>query len=131
MAKDRWDIEEHFDGYLIGWYFADDEEFGLHLGEDSATDDVLRARLEREQDLDEREVLVAELVGREKAEERNSMGQLQWLSKGKAKEALREIRHHIKVDAEQFKARQLAKPWPEWALTAVENGWKPPKGWKP
>jgi hypothetical protein len=23
------------------------------------------------------------------------------------------------------------QPWPEWALLAQANGWKPPKGWRP
>jgi hypothetical protein len=28
-------------------------------------------------------------------------------------------------------AAQENKEWPEWASTAVANGWKAPKGWKP
>ncbi len=28
-------------------------------------------------------------------------------------------------------AAQKERPLPEWARTAMEAGWKPPKGWKP
>jgi hypothetical protein len=27
--------------------------------------------------------------------------------------------------------RHIEKPWPEWAVKAKAEGWKPPKNWKP
>jgi hypothetical protein len=46
-----------------------------------------------------------------------------WSTESSAKKALRIAKASLKGGQE--------KPMPEWALKALANGWKPPKGWKP
>jgi hypothetical protein len=44
-----------------------------------------------------------------------------WESIGEARSALAKARAALKFE----------RPLPEWAQTAIANGWKAPKGWKP
>lgn len=30
-----------------------------------------------------------------------------------------------------LKSARDARPWPDWAIAATAEGWKPPRGWKP
>jgi hypothetical protein len=46
-----------------------------------------------------------------------------WESLSDAKKALRAAKAAVKD--------KRRKPWPEWAVKAQANGWKPPKGWAP
>lgn len=48
----------------------------------------------------------------------------EWESEKRAHAAMRVARVAIKMLREKT-------PWPEWAKTALANGWKAPKGWKP
>lgn len=43
-------------------------------------------------------------------------------------ESERDARRALRAARAAVKA---GKVWPEWATTAVANGWSPPKGWKP
>jgi hypothetical protein len=54
----------------------------------------------------------------------DSSGGFMWESRAQATAALRVAKTLLK----QFRSD---RPWPAWALRAVEAGWKPPRGWKP
>lgn len=51
-------------------------------------------------------------------------GVLTWESASQVKAARAAARAAVKLATS-------GKPWPEWAKTALENGWKAPKRWKP
>ena len=46
-------------------------------------------------------------------------------------ENLSDAKHALSLANEVMLLKQEDKKWPEWALTAISNGWGPPKGWKP
>ncbi len=47
-----------------------------------------------------------------------------WNTASRAKQA----RSIARMIQKQFESN---RPWPEWALKAKAEGWKPPRGWKP
>jgi hypothetical protein len=106
---DRLDIFEDRCEYTIAW--DDDGNPGLLLGET-----VPKTYKEHTAATN-----AARVVG--DCEKRRD-GVLVWETITGAKRALRAARAAVK-------AVQANTPWPEWAIKAKAEGWKPPKGWKP
>lgn len=116
MSKDKLDIFERARGrcYAIGWYLADDQDFGLILGnithdggpESNAAIAAIRALPE---DLHPRDIMAIEW---------------EWDTFSAVQKALRAARAAIKLAVSN-------RPMPPWAVTALANGWKAPRGWKP
>jgi hypothetical protein len=46
-------------------------------------------------------------------------------------DTMREAKGALQLARIAVKEYRTNKPWPDWAKTAVANGWKPPKGWTP
>ena len=113
MSKDRLSILEGRQGPTIGWFLADEQEFGLMLGESNS-------------DVPDKETQVAMETIRAlpEADRPISMGSREWVwgNMSSAKRALAAAKLAIK---------NIKHPMPEWALKAVSEGWKPPKGWTP
>jgi hypothetical protein len=130
--RDRLELVESKIGYQIQWYLGDDQEEGAALGDSmgiTETIDRFVERVQAEMDSDamqQFEHYVAELAAcKSTGCLRNvSSGVLYWETKNEATVALRAARLAVKL-------YQANIPWPEWAKTAVANGWKAPKGWKP
>lgn len=98
----------------IIWYFPDEGEEGATIGEDP------KAGLgDPPTDRDDWEDWCANKVAREANAERDRKGFF-WDSAAAASAVLRQIREALKQD----------RPLPEWAKTALAEGWKAPKGWK-
>lgn len=77
------------------------------------------------EDMDEEGRLAAKAIGElQQYGERivSSDGEWVWYGKQAAKRALSAARKVLKT---------LNKQLPDWAQTAIENGWKAPKGWSP
>jgi hypothetical protein len=111
--KDRLSIFETRDGYVyyIGWLCWEDDygdEEGLRLGEGDGAD------------LDDHHA--AEEAVKDMKDGREQGGVFFWESRSSAAKAL-------KVAKEAIKNRE--HPLPDWAKTALAEGWKAPKGWKP
>lgn len=97
----------------IAWFFGDDGDYGLLLGDkdifgEGPENDVLKRVLEN-------------------AEKRHDYvvrrdGIYVFYSERLATQVLRECNEALLA---------MHEDWPDWAVTAAENGWKPPKGWKP
>lgn len=130
--KHKLAITEQDDRYHIGWYSKEDG-FGLYLGDMYDSDEDLKDQIDDYNNcLCERDVLVAEIVGRELFPDRTHQRyRLCWSTRKEASEVLREIKRRILLDTKQWKDAQKSRPWPEWALTAANNGWTPPKNWNP
>lgn len=100
--------------YRLGW-FADGEEGGW-LGQDprdgKGTPPVDRDSWEH--------WAASKAVGELTSTERDVSG-FYWESDKAARFALRAAKLALKHK----------RPLPSWAKTAIANGWKPPKGWKP
>lgn len=106
------------DGYRVAWWFPEDEDFGIALGDRPYTPKDLPAPSSARWDHIAASLAVAD-VG---TPERDDEGLL-WPTEAAARRAL-------KV-AQAAMARRGEQPWPEWAMTAHAAGWTPPKGWKP
>lgn len=118
-------VPDSYSEFQLVWYNAEEGEHGASIGEyDGDVSDCT--------DDDDRLFRLAERVVQRLADEwgadavYRSSSRIAWQfsSKSKATEALRQIKA-------EWKALQAATPWPEWAVEAVRNGWKPPKGWTP
>lgn len=109
MSDKTWlDIVEKPYCYQIAWHDEDDGA-GLFLGEE-----VKDAEHEAA-------CAAAQIIG---DPGRDAYGALFWDSLTNAKKALRAAKAAVK-------ASNAKAPWPDWALRAQSEGWKPPKGWKP
>jgi len=109
-------IEETYKGYSIGW--TDGTDFGLMIGQDHGLDTCDHDTVAIQNAL-----LDAGMV-----EGNRETGNIWvWDTLTAAKKALRLAKATFKA---QMDARKNA-PWPEWAVTAIANGWKAPRGWKP
>jgi hypothetical protein len=123
MSKPRLAINEtegrgsNWHDFEIGWYFPDEGEFGAMLGEERYTEaDIAKAKP------DDREVVVAYLAALKTEGVQQGSSRIFWETRKHASNALRAIKAAVVNDE---------KPWPEWAVKARAEGWKPPKGWKP
>lgn len=111
--KDRLSIFETRKGYVfyIGWLCWEDDygdEEGLRLGEGTGTEDLDDHR-------------AAEQAVKDMKDGREESGAFFWESRSRAVKALKVAKEAIK---------NIEKPLPEWAKTAIAEGWKAPKGWK-
>lgn len=105
------EIMSHQFGYAIGWFDDEDGDVAgdLCLGEHVSDDEEHR---------------IASLAASEFSPDNRDQGVFVWDSKSRATKALLLARSMVK-------AYKDGKPWPDWAKTAVSEGWKPPKGWEP
>lgn len=106
-------------GYSIGWWNADDGDIGLMLGE-SPKWLTAPAPAKRE----DWECWAAERAAAEAKPDEGGGAKRKafvWYSKAAAQAALRLAKGALKAEREM----------PEWAKTALLEGWKAPKGWKP
>jgi hypothetical protein len=117
MSKDKLDIDERNYVSRIGWWIAEDGDFGLFLGniELSTLDDASETRAACDAIRSLPQALQPMNIQNDEWE---------WDSRTAATKALRTARAAMKLVAEN-------RPLPAWAATALANGWKPPKGWKP
>jgi len=99
------------DVYYIGWYLADDGDFGQYVGEHEPP---------TPSDKDEWEAKIAYDAIKPYADGTDCRG-FYFGTKRKAFHALYAANRALNKDV----------PWPEWATKAKAEGWKPPKGWKP
>lgn len=99
------DIEERPYSIRIGWVMPFDGEFGAFLGDEARPSDP--------------ETKIAQEAVKPFAEDDYTFSTL-----AKAKKALTAAN-------EALFAAKSGKPWPDWALRAKAEGWKPPKGWTP
>jgi len=121
VAKDHLFITDGDHGqYRLQWYIAEYDDYGSIVGEGSPPEFV-------ERDSDDEDALVNwecwkshEVAAKSKGVQKDSGG-FYWESKSLAQAALKLINAELKAD----------RPLPEWAKTAIANGWKAPKGWKP
>jgi len=116
MSKDRLVIDEDRDGkYRIAWFIAEEQETGAALGEHP---ELLDQR-EPPADRDAWEAWTAENAVASMKSEHDGAGYY-WESRSAANDAIRQIREALKQE----------RPLPDWARTALAEGWKPPKGWR-
>lgn len=121
MSKDKIVVLERENGYYrlqyrLQWYIAEDDDYGLTIGEEKFSAKPPENR-------EEYETWVAHKV----CNELKQLGDAQkdrdgffWESKADANYALRTVNLELKQE----------RPLPEWAKMAIKNGWKAPKGWK-
>lgn len=107
-------------GYSIGWYFEEEDEFGLMLGESWPEQNEKPSSDPELQKVREIENAVQKIG----YPERRGSSAFYWESLTLAKRALACARR-------MEKAFKVDRPLPDWALEAIAHGWKPPKGWKP
>lgn len=129
--------------YRVSWYDEEDGEGGS-IGQDhsrrppSAFDaEIEEAKKDRSQDgYDHFEYLVVERAARVWFEEQTAKGAdvragvsaYEMGSRNLASSLLSVARAAVKQAKSEWTANV---PWPDWAKTALAQGWKPPKGWKP
>lgn len=116
--RSKLDLTDDHKGYRLAWFFEEEGEFGAVLGEDSNILDKAKPNAAEEREA--WEYYTANKLAQETGPERDQVG-FYWESQSAARGVLRVIRATFKAETSL----------PEWAKTALENGWKPPKGWKP
>lgn len=134
MNKDRLVVVDSSPGhYGIAWWLDEEGDMGTSIGEsqewtwEEFQDEDLT--LEEARIWFECERLAGEDLAAERAW-KNSLGcGIEWESKARAAKVLKEA----KAQAKQYldSLGQDPTEWPQWAQTALSQGWKPPKGWKP
>lgn len=136
MAKDRPVVVEVpgqcGEAWHIIWFLADEGDYGATIGEYTTVKeyrDMLRGGPPA--DPDEHDfyyvtVAADRVLGQEALAGRveHTRDGYVFSSKSAAVRALREINAVVK-------ALRSERPWPKWAITAVENGWTAPKNWRP
>lgn len=113
MSQPRLAIYEDTCVFRLRWYFPDEDDWGMTLGED------LKDLKGAEWDHKAASLAVKGMSG----VELDGDG-FWWDSKSQTQGALR-LAHQA------IKAGKDAVPMPEWAVKALEQGWRPPKGWRP
>lgn len=100
--------------YRIWWFLEEEQDIGACVGENVGW------KIETPpKNRDDWEGWVVEVAIHKTGAECDGQGFF-WESEAGAKKALRVAKEAIKQD----------RPLPEWARMALEEGWKPPKGWK-
>lgn len=108
--KEHLAVVDHSNVYRIAWILEDGEE-GLTLGPDE---------IGQTSDAESRGASIAlKDIGAESDAEG-----FYWDTVGGAKKALAVARAAAKAALDKL-------PYPEWAIAALANGWKEPKGWRP
>lgn len=122
-------VEEDRDVYRLRWWLPEVDDYGATVGENG------KAPSPRKKG-DDIEWYTAEVVCFKLFKvlpDSNTFGLdsngFWWASKALANKVLSQIRAETKVSL-QANGESRAE-WPEWAITAKANGWKPPKGWTP
>lgn len=104
--------------YRLTWYIPEDEDVGGSLGDMEYSESQLATSTS-----EDRDCIVAYLAAKStEGAHRDTMG-LFWETEAKARAALRVVKAALKADG--------GPPMPEWALKAIAEGWKAPKGWRP
>jgi hypothetical protein len=113
-------INDHYDKVRLSWWFQEEGDFGANVGdhpgrlhEDGAAEPSREVR-------EDWECWIADSIAGKSGAERDSDG-FYWETASAARKVLKQIKLASKVEATM----------PEWALKALDAGWKPPKGWKP
>jgi len=121
-------------GYAAWW--VEDGEEGAVVGQDGLTSlPGMRARLASAEDVSDREYWTVEIAAKEFCEGRGSETRCEpykdgWVLESKAD--FRRFLTHVRAALKMARDPKLnKKPLPEWAKTALQAGWKPPKGWRP
>lgn len=115
-------VDDRWSQYRIQWEL--EEDMGAVLGEGEYRPAQIEKKLAKAKTDEDREHLAACLAAaHSKGVEHDSTGFF-WESKSAATAALRLARAQIKACRDN-------KPWPDWALQAHAEGWRPPRGWKP
>ena len=129
-AKDQ-DVLEVVDTgfeFRLQWWIPENEDYGATVGE-SGKEPVKDADTDLEWYTAE---MVAFKLYRAKPDS-DTFGLdkkgFRWASKSAATKVLAQIKAETRAALQSNKGSE--KGWPEWATTALSNGWKPPKGWKP
>lgn len=109
--------------YRISWYLEEEQEIGGSLGDGAKkyTDKQIEADIKEGGDAHHQ--IATNAVAGTKNAQHDSRGYY-WESRADAKAALAAALAAIKVAESKVS-------WPTWAETALANGWKAPKGWKP
>jgi hypothetical protein len=130
--SDKLVVDEIGGEWRIAWFLEEDGDYGSVLGEHT----YKQADLDAAKDTEDREDIAATLAVQALKPERSGpnshagySGAFYWESQAAAKKALAVANAAIKAD--KLRAEKNHVGWPEWALTALANGWKAPKGWKP
>jgi hypothetical protein len=115
MAKDKLAIDERRGStWTIGWFLAEEGDFGLMLGRESGhSDDSTTAALN-----------AIRGMPKELQPESLSESEWRWAELSAARKALRVAKEAVRLYAAN-------RPMPEWAIKAMAEGWKAPNGWKP
>lgn len=134
MSGDNLLVVENSSGYHgIAWWLSEEGDFGISIGETQewAWKDFLDEEgvtLEEARIWFECERLAGEDITAGRAWKNKIGCSIEWNSKSRATKVLKEA----KARAKQFLAvKGDPTEWPQWAQTALDHGWKPPKGWEP
>lgn len=119
MAKDKLVIEpdKGFGGsyrYRMWWWLAEDDDLGACIGQGKLWLNILEPK-----ERDEWECWIVEKTLLDTGVDHDTSG-FYWETETQARVALKLANEAIKQD----------RALPEWAKTALAQGWKPPKGWK-
>lgn len=110
-------VLEGDDQYRIVWYLPDEGDYGLVLTNDPVPGP----------DREDTDVAVDACI-HFFAGKRWDMPAPKWAFVFPSARLAAECLRYINAELCAWKA---ARPLPEWAKTALENGWKPPKSWSP
>ena len=123
-------VEFNTDEYRLRWWLPEDDDYGAVVGEGG------RLPTKKCKTIEDIESYTAEAVAFRllKAKPDSDVFGLDsqgfwWATKPAAASVLRQISSETQT-AIKF-ASESKEGWPEWAVTALNAGWKPPKGWKP
>lgn len=105
-------VTDERDGYCLAW--CDDDGPGLYLGESDG-------HLDESAGEHRAAVEAASAIGNPT---RGEYRRLCWDSLTSARKALAAAKAAVR-------AFHDGAPMPDWALKAIAEGWKPPRGWKP
>jgi hypothetical protein len=127
--KDHLEVIEGANGYFrLQWWLPEEDDYGAIVGEAGS-----EPTKDNETDL---EWYTAEIVcfRLHKANPDSDTFGLDsrgffWTSKSGVSKVLSQINVETRGALQSKSTTQ--EGWPEWALTAKTNGWRPPKGWKP
>lgn len=99
--------------YRLAWFFPDEDDIGVYLGEEATPTDLNETRAQD----------ASYATARACGGSRDDRG-FYWESESAAKKAKTAVNAAIK-------AAEKDTPLPDWAVKALAAGWKAPKGWKP
>lgn len=112
-------LDERAGKVQIGWFLADEQDFGAYLGEEIPAPKPPKKEKER---FEARELRAAFQAVAPFAFSGGDGSPFLFETEREARRALQ---------AANAALLGLKEEWPSWATTALAAGWKPPKGWKP